>query len=553
MFDAEFFPTPKGVAKLMLAKISKDAMHFLEPSAGKGDLAEAIRGDSHDGYDRGGRYSNHHRNVKVDCIEQSPELASVLLGKDLAVIGYDWLTYSGVCYYDAIVMNPPFANGDDHLLKAWDFMHDGEIVCLLNEETILNPYTAQRKRLAKVIEEHGTVEYLGDCFTTAQRKTDVRVAMVYLKKVSQDDSVELWATEGGTEKEVDESTGPERAMLAIRDGLGNMEHYYNMANEHMLKAFQHMRKASLYMEANHIGSGGEDYGSIVRMGLGNLNAARAEYIRKHRKDAWLKVFEKMEFRKWLDKKQTDEFIRDIERNSNIQFTADNIKGTLENVFSQRSKLFEMSVWNVFEELTRYFKGNSNHHEGWKTNDSYKVNRKLIFPYGCTFDNKYTHNFSMRWGGQMDIYSDLDRVMCVLDGCDFTECSTIGSTLDYRFRKLGSGVKAPFDNTAHSQYFDIRFFKKGTVHLFFKDEGLWEKFNITAAKGRAWLGEDTRGKADREEAERKKQWDRERWEQDRIKPDEPDAEVCLCGAPMQGGVCSVEDCVCSPGSALEVSQ
>ncbi len=122
MFGTEFFPAPKFVIHTMLKKISPDARHFLEPSAGKGDIAEDI-------VEKKGRYTRD----KVDCIEAAPELVAILVDKDFPVVGHDWLDYSGVCYYDAIVMNPPFSNGDDHLLKAWDFMHNFEIVCLLNE------------------------------------------------------------------------------------------------------------------------------------------------------------------------------------------------------------------------------------------------------------------------------------------------------------------------------------------------------------------------------------------------------------------------------------
>ena len=57
------------------------------------------------------------------------------------MVGHDWLTYDGVCYYDGICANPPFSVGDVRLLKAWDFLYSGEIVFLLNEETLKNPYT----------------------------------------------------------------------------------------------------------------------------------------------------------------------------------------------------------------------------------------------------------------------------------------------------------------------------------------------------------------------------------------------------------------------------
>ena len=474
MFHEDFYPTPRAIANKMIARLSKDARHFLEPSAGKGDIAEAIK--------------ERWRYVSVDCIEQSPELTAVLLDKGFPVVGHDWLDYSGVCYYDAIVMNPPFSNGEAHLLRAWDFLHDGEIICLLNAETIRNPHTATRKRLVEIITANGDVDYLGDCFRRAERKTGVDVAMVYLKKQGEDDRIEAWANET-QERAVNDEIGGQENMLAIRDNLGNMQHYYDMANEHMLKAFKHIRKATLYLEANGIGVGyGEDsYKQAVGLAFGNMNAAKAEFGRKHRRDAWFKVFDKMEYRKCLDKKQTDEFLRDIERNGNIPFTKENIRGTLENVFLQRRRLFEKSVANVFDELTRYYKGNTSHAEGWKTNDSYKVNQKLVFPFGCSFSYG---SFNLWSGGRVDLYNDLDRVLCVLDGQDFEKCGTIGQALDRKFKILGYDVKAPFDNTAESQYFDIRFFKKGTVHLKFKDKHLWQQFNITASKGKNWIGQQT---------------------------------------------------------------
>lgn len=475
MFNDEFFPTPHRVALSMLSAVSKEARYFLEPSAGKGDLAEIIKGNRYD-------YSRR----KVDCIEAEPELVSILTGKEFPVVGFDWLTYDGVCYYDAIIMNPPFSNGDAHLLKAWDFLHSGEIVCLLNSETLANPYSASRQRLAQIVAQHGRVEHLGACFSDAQRRTDINVDMVYLKKAAIDDSPELWA-KSEPEKETDITDHSPANMPAVIDTLGNMEHYYNKGNEHMLEAFKHIRLAARFMEGNGIASYG--YDEIVKLALKDFNEARAEFVKKHRRDAWLKVFDKMQFRKWLDKMQTSEFIRDIERNGNIPFKAENIRGTLENVFSQRRKLFEKSCANVFDELRKYDPENSYHSEGWKSNSGHRINKKIVFPYGCTFE-KLFGTFNMCYGSsKIDIYNDLDRIMCVLDGQDFAKCHSIAQALESKFRILRDNKGA--DMTTESRYFEIKFFKKGTVHLRFKEMKLLEDFNITAAAGRAWLGDDTR--------------------------------------------------------------
>lgn len=491
MFGPDFYPTPRAVASKMLKKISKDAIHFLEPSAGKGDLATAIiKEGEFSGHWGGGRSKN-----RVDVIEASPDLVEILKSREgVSVVGYDWLTYAGVSYYDAIVMNPPFSQGAKHLLKAWDFLHAGEIVCLLNQETIDNPCTEERKRLAAIIAEHGNVESLGPCFSKAERSTDVNVAMVYLKKETEDDRINLWHT-SGQEKAVNDDIGSPDMMPALRDKLGNMQHYYNQALEEMFKGFAHIRKSALFMEALGAGVRGdkdsrrEEIEQILKMALSNVTAARAEFATQLRRGAWFHVFQQMEFTKWLDSKQTEELLRDLEKSSTVAFTTENIKGTLSNIFLSRNKLFEQSVWNVFVDLTKHFKGNTtgdigsgDGRAGWKTNDAYKVNERLVFPYGCSYSYGGFNLYSRR--DAETIYQDLDRVVCVLDGQRFEEILTVSSILHHEFHRS----KEP--GTCESTYFHIRYFKKGTVHLKWKRKDLMQRFNITAAAGRNWIGADT---------------------------------------------------------------
>ena len=516
--NPDFYPTPRAVARRMMAKITnQEAKYFLEPSAGKGDIADVIRNpctfeefeteNPREGLDEDRRYNRRRSfdygrenssRVHVDVIESYPDLVSVLRGKQYDVVGFDWLTYEGVSYYDVILANPPFSEGAKHLLKMWDFLHHGEIVCLLNEETIKNPHTFERQQLAQLIADHGEVEYLGDCFSTAQRKTSVNVAMVYLRKVAVDDAPDLWAKETTPEQHHGVDYDGDVKMLAIRDNLGNMEHWFNMANEHWMKGIEHIRKAQLYMSQNKISdrhsSDRDSIKHILELALSNVHTCRAEFLRAHRRNAWTSVFEQMEFGRWLDSKQQERFMRDVERESVIPFTAENILATLENVFMSRKKLFDESVANVFDELCSHAAENGEgpempacikshwNNSGWRTNASYKVNMKLIFPNGCRYDKDFDR-FSETWGDSGRIYTDLDRILCVLDGRPFDGCYTVGWALRKAFDRRYTSIS---DQTAESEYFEIRFYKKGTVHLKWKREDLWERFNKTAADGKKWI-------------------------------------------------------------------
>ena len=238
--------------------------------------------------------------------------------------------------------------------------------------------------------------------------------------------------------------------------------------------------------------GRDDFKTILSIALSNVQTCRAEFLRRHRRLAWTSVFQQMEFGRWLDSKQQETFMRDVERESTIPFTAENIRATLENVFMSRKKLFEESVANVFDELCSHAVENGcgpvmpeslkgrDRGEGWKTNDNYKVNKRLIFPYGISWSYG---NFNT-YGDRGTIYTDLDRILCVLDGEPYDKCYTVGYALDRASR--GAKTGGPFE----SEYFEGRFYKKGTVHLKWKRDDLWEKFNLTAAAGKKWLGEDT---------------------------------------------------------------
>lgn len=58
--------------------------------------------------------------------------------------------YSTMKEYDLIIMNPPFSNGNSRLWKALDLQerNGGAVICLLNAETLKNPYTKYSKVVA---------------------------------------------------------------------------------------------------------------------------------------------------------------------------------------------------------------------------------------------------------------------------------------------------------------------------------------------------------------------------------------------------------------------
>jgi hypothetical protein len=135
---------------------------------------------------------------------------------------------------------------------------------------------------------------------------------------------------------------------------------------------------------------------------------------------------------------------------------------------------------VFDLFTMYHKENRCHVEGWVTNKSWKVNRKVILP----------HFIGIGWSGRWDIsyrrhqeFADIDKAMCHLDGKRLEDIVSVAQALKDEWAGEDRGK-------CSSTFFDIRYFKKGTAHLTFRDEALWQRFNIAACQGKGWLGHES---------------------------------------------------------------
>ena len=145
------------------------------------------------------------------------------------------------------------------------------------------------------------------------------------------------------------------------------------------------------------------------------------------------------------------------------------------------KAIEDAIVDMFDEMTHEyawtneFSENRLHFNGWKTNKSWKVNHKVILPY-FNFTG-WRGEWSLRYEKQQFLH-DIDRVMSYFDG-GRTSYVSIVSAIEQAF-KQGQNRKIL------SSYFEISCFKKGTIHLKFRDEGILRRFNVFACKQKGWL-------------------------------------------------------------------
>ena len=477
-----------------LEKIKKGAM-ILEPSAGSGAILDHIQTMWEEDTVRRARerfgdddanairyYSRREYKIKAYCIEPDAELQQILIGKGYRVIGEDFLQYRGHYSFDLVLMNPPFANGDKHLLKAWDIIDEGDICCLLNRETLDNPYTEARQLLRRIIDENGTIMYLGQCFKESRNATDVDVVMVRLMKLSERKRFEFkWDRPRERDfEEVDFNN-----QVAKADYLQALEGSFNgtiAALEEYIKA-----KEKLHTFASTFCGTYKGVGNALEVAYKNGKTKKEVFnlfIDAFKMQAWEHVFRKTK----LSQVVTSGVKEDWEKNSKVQgmleFTAENMEALFDILFLNRQEIMERCLVEVFDRMTSYDEKNKIHWEGWKTNSAYKVNRKAIMPYYVNLD--CNSRFEVNWR-KRETLDDIDKVMCMLAGKKFENILTMETALKDKFKELGPiAVGQRFDNTAESEFFRMKFWKKGTFHIEFLSEELWARFNQTAAKGKNWL-------------------------------------------------------------------
>lgn len=506
MFDnASFYPTPAEVADAMLANFDpKDLGNakILEPSAGKGDLADAIvraiaRPYSHF------RYDPAPTRESIHCVELDLELQATLRGKGYTLVGTDFLEFTPDERYDLIIMNPPFADGVKHLLHAWDILDHGDIYCLLNAQSVQNPCTAERRLLLNLIEEHGDTTDMGPCFASAERKTSVHVTLVHLRK---EEAASVFHFEAGPDADPYAHFEDGSALqneLATRDLIGNLVADFNHARELFMDVSGKLMELGHYMHRFMPERVSVDASKYFDTAAGRLLSARTTqeqeeafnlFVRGLKKDAWNTVFRLTRFRSLVSEGVSRELDRLQEENARMAFSKVNIMSLLETLIASRERIAQQCILEAFDWLTRYHKENRVHVEGWLTNDAWKVNQRVVVPYGIRwfFDHPALNYDKER------ALNDLDRALASLEGrtLDTVPVPT-AKAVDAACREYGARVNCvAFEST----YFELRAYKKGTLHLRFLDKDLLERFNMAAARGKSWLPDDYKARR-REEATR----------------------------------------------------
>lgn len=480
MINKNFFPTPINLIKEMLQGVDMNKVkEILEPSAGKGDIVNYLKSEEYLAV----KYLRKN-NFNIDVIEIEPDLQTILKSLDCKLIFDDFLKFHTLKKYDLILMNPPFDDGEKHLLKALELVDNGNVVCILNAETIRNPYTKSRQELIKKLDDLGAIiEFKEGAFKTAERTTNVDIALI--KAEINTENRESIIIDNLKKAEEEEAETFDERDIVESDYLKMIISQFNFEAKMGAKLIKEYEVLKPKMAIDFTGDSGKWGNSpILELKLEGSNHddnLLNGYLKKLRKKYWKALFDHKEFRKPLTSNILNELHSKIDTFKDYDFNFFNIYQLKADLSKDLSSNIEEEIIKLFDRFSGYSmdEGNKNIHlfSGWKTNSSWKINKKIIIPYYKAFDTYWKGEFAYHEYQLVHDLTDIEKILDYLDGKRTTDIN-IEEELKYA-KSIG--------NTKLSlKYFDIIFYKKGTAHITFKDPDLLKKFNIYGSRKKGWL-------------------------------------------------------------------
>lgn len=467
----QYYPTPPEIGERLAKMIELPQLPILEPSAGTGNLIQAFQ-KAHKYSHWDSRYSTND----FHCVEINPDRAATLKGNDFIVIWNDFLTFNPLMPYRTIIMNPPFHDGATHLYHALKILADGgKIACILNAETIRNPYTNERKALIQELEtaEDYQVEYVQSAFAD----TDVEVALIHVKKKAA--TIKCATFENFKKSVVAEREQSDPQSLIRHGEVNALIDLYRAEVKTALALYDEM------LNYNALTCGRDGYDRLFEIKLRSHGEGHSGIVKAVNYRYWYQLLHSQELDRLLTNDAQRDYSSKLREMEEYEFNERNIlqlKADLTaNLFGSIDAAI-MKVWHNFTDrfaLAEYSK-NIHYYNGWKTNKAFKCNKKVIIPL-YAFDTFGKEFRASKVQGQL---SDIEKAMNYLD-CGRMDGDSHSEQWEDMTTCLQRAQEQGFTKLM-TKHFSVALYKKGTCHLTFKDETLLKKFNLYCGRKLNWL-------------------------------------------------------------------
>jgi hypothetical protein len=475
MFNKEFYPTNKETLDLMNLDLLGKVIY--EPHAGKGDIVKYCKSK--------GAKSVSISEINDDLRLVASKYADNVIGKDF----FD-VTEKDVVQFDLILMNPPFSDAHKHIIHAFTIAPEGcEVVSLCNYETISKG--SSYRQLASLIRDYGTGENIGDCFSTAERKTGIDIGLVKLFKpvVSKEADYSGFFLDDEQEEE-----NHVEGIMPFNEVRACVNRYVGA-----MKVFDKLEEQQILMNNTLHGLGVS--GISLNLGYNHEVKNKAEFGKMIQKSSWQHIFNKMKLDKYVTSGVKKDINKFVETQTQIPFTMKNIYKMFEIIVGTSQETFNRAIEEVIDNFTKYTHENRFNVEGWKTNSGYMLNRKFIVERAV--EQRYSSSsLRISLSGAIEKLKDLTKVLCSLTGTNYDNVLDIkyspcdkneNGYLTSKGNRIENINKQVFGDSIHKfdsfdsnkwyewGFFEFKCFKKGSMHLKFKNEKDWYVLNQAYGK------------------------------------------------------------------------
>ncbi|NEZ65547.1 DUF4942 domain-containing protein [Leptolyngbyaceae cyanobacterium CCMR0082] len=531
MLENQFFPTPGDVVDRMIepwvltkARHGEERDYFtkpkagdtlIDPQAGTGGILDHV----YDRFYKGETYW-HSPRAKWYAVEMDYQKRAILTAA-YKVIGSDWLQYREPRKFATILSNPPFEQGVKHCLKNLEHLADGgRMACLLNAQSLRNPHTQERKfllhklcgyamiptpvelwqnpeacidELLGELEKAKVIEFFGQCFQESERPTDVEVVCIRVELPESRAWTPDWEKMGNFSRE-SKHFEPEafRANpLAFSSSIQTMVAKYDAAVRALQRRWEAETEIKYWLKQL------PGYGAGHKHTSSDLDRD-SSFTKEHtilKSLFWHKLFIESDIGNRIGTTAQKSFEEYAVDQAQLEFSHDNIMEMLQIILLNLDQAMNSLVVEVFDKLVGYQEDNGKWMEGWKTNSPSKIKKgKVIFPHANLYDQYY--GLGWREYNIPSFFDDIDKALCWSTGYNYEQLAKEGGTIIQAIKKQFAWISngGRHDMKFSSHFFDIRIFKKGTIHFQFLDGQHAIDFQVFANKHRKEIGEHDKAEA-----------------------------------------------------------
>jgi hypothetical protein len=475
--NPNFFPTPDKLIRRMLEKVETlKIKYILEPSCGKGNIIDYYKKYY---LNHNSRYIGHKENtdkyITFDAIEIDENLSSLLKGKGINVVWDDFLSFEPQRFYDLIIANFPFDRGVDHLLKAIEIQEriGGQILCIINAESLRNQYSNNRKHLATLLNKYNAeIEYTQNAFTESERYSDVEIAMIYID-VPMQNSETMFEHEFKRENPDISFEEVQQSIALKKNKLEQLIFECEMIKKSGIELFKEKLKIDKLLE----GMGLKSKLGITDDTYNSKPITVNEFINKINLEYWNKFINETNFKDRLPSKLRNNFTYNMEKQKDITFNMENVQYFYEELMKSIPQSYEETIAQVFDSITskhyysdREWEKNIHCYSGWKSNNGFKINSKCVI--SC-YNNGWLYSLP-------ELLTDFNII--------FENISGTKDDLRKNNNELLERIKR-HEKKIETEFFILDSYKKQTLHITFKNKDYLNAFNILAGKGKNTLPPD----------------------------------------------------------------